>query len=316
MKNNQKLAELHKYLLENSDEKHAKSITDIKNFFNEQGTTLDNKTLITSLKFLKENQGVDVIKNRSAEVSYYIGKRDFETPEIKALLDAVSACGFLSKSKKTSLQNKLLKSFSIYDRENYLNGLYLANGKANESMYKSIDFINKAINKKVTIEFKYMRYIVGKGRVPRHNGKIYAVSPYALILNNQRYYLVGYSFKDDEIRSYRVDRIDKAIESEEYKYKPLIGKIDKYVNENFGMYHGEKYNVVLKCKNEMLDQVIDKFGNKIETSKIDNEYFTALITAQDSPTFYSWVFSFGGDIKIVAPENIVNNFNELLNKFK
>ena len=82
------------------------------------------------------------------------------------------------------------------------------------------------------------------------------------------------------------------------------------------MYYGEEYRIVLKCKNEMLDQVIDKFGNKIETSKIDNEYFTALVVAQDSPTFYSWVFSFGGDIKIISPENIVNNFNELLNKFK
>ena len=234
----------------------------------------------------------------------------------EALLDAVSACSFLSKSKKISLQNKLLKSFSIYDRENYLKGLYSTKGKANESMYKSIDFINKAINKKATIEFKYMKYMVGKGRVPRHNGKIYVVSPYALILNNQRYYLVGYSFKDNEIRSYRVDRMDKAIESETYKYKPLIGKIDKYVNESFGMYYGEEYRIVLKCKNEMLDQVIDKFGNKIETSKIDNEYFTALVVAQDSPTFYSWVFSFGGDIKIISPENIVNNFNELLNKFK
>ena len=37
---------------------------------------------------------------------------------------------------------------------------------------------------------------------------------------------------------------------------------------------------------------------------LDDKYFTASVQVQTSRTFYAWVFTFGGEIEILEPEEV------------
>ena len=54
--------------------------------------------------------------------------------------------------------------------------------------------------------------------------------------------------------------------------------------------------------------IIDKFGQKAKTEKVDDDHFTATVKTDVSPTFFGWVLGYGGKIKITAPENVVEDF--------
>ena len=50
--------------------------------------------------------------------------------------------------------------------------------------------------------------------------------------------------------------------------------------------------------------IIDRFGDDVETEPVGKEHFIATVTASTSNTFFGWLFSFGGDMKIIAPQKV------------
>ena len=60
--------------------------------------------------------------------------------------------------------------------------------------------------------------------------------------------------------------------------------------------------------------VIDRFGIDVETEELSEDKFLAKIPVDLSPTFYGWVFQFGGGIRITGPEEAVGAYIEMLDK--
>jgi flavin-dependent dehydrogenase len=52
-----------------------------------------------------------------------------------------------------------------------------------------------------------------------------------------------------------------------------------------------------------MKHVIDRFGEKARMEIFDGEHFAAYINVSDSPTFFAWVFTFGGGI--TAPKDVL-----------
>ena len=50
------------------------------------------------------------------------------------------------------------------------------------------------------------------------------------------------------------------------------------------------------------------FGSKVKTTPVDKDHFQFDAEVSVSPTFFSWIFEFGGMIKIVGPENVKEAF--------
>ena len=69
--------------------------------------------------------------------------------------------------------------------------------------------------------------------------------------------------------------------------------------------------VTLLCDNEMMRHVIDRFGEDVDTEITDAEHFEAHISVSASPTFFAWVFTFGGGIKIATPEDVIAAYKEM-----
>lgn len=63
------------------------------------------------------------------------------------------------------------------------------------------------------------------------------------------------------------------------------------------MYDGTKEKVTLLCKNELMNYIVDKFGDEVETSPTDNSHFKAVVEVSVSQTFFAWVFQFNERLK-------------------
>ena len=61
-------------------------------------------------------------------------------------------------------------------------------------------------------------------------------------------------------------------------------------------------------------QSIAAFGTKVKTKPVDKDHFQFDAEVSVSPTFFSWIFEFGGMIKIVGPENVKEKYSEMLSK--
>ena len=82
------------------------------------------------------------------------------------------------------------------------------------------------------------------------------------------------------------------------------------------MYNGDIVSVELCCDKEMTNAVIDKFGTDIQlVPQEDGEGFNVTVQVAVSPVFLSWVFMFGGQIKIVSPQSVASELVNMAEKF-
>ena len=98
--------------------------------------------------------------------------------------------------------------------------------------------------------------------------------------------------------------------------KPEDFDVSAYSNKVFQMFSGEETTVELECDTSLMKYAIDRFGIDVETEELSEDEFLAKVPVDLSPTFYGWVFQFGGGIRIIGPEEAIEGFSKLLEKQK
>ena len=180
----------------------------------------------------------------------------------------------------------------------------------NEQIYYIVDAINEAINRSQKISFQYYEYTGLKKKVLRNNGEVYSISPYHLVWNGDFYYVIGFSNKHSKIVSFRVDRIATTPKILNIVADPVPSDFDlaKYTKEVFSMYDGKSVLVDLKCDNSLMKVIIDRFGEDVTVLAYDMTSFRLKIEVSASPTFYGWIFGFGGKVQILGPKQIRDEY--------
>ena len=238
-----------------------------------------------------------------------------EIAELKTIVDAVRAAKFISPAKSRALieklsafaspfQAELLKSYTPSER---------TTKTSNEGVYYTVDLLHYAINHEKTVEFQYSGYTAEKEKVLKHNGAIYRFSPYDLIWNNDRYYVFGWSERHGKVVKFRVDRMVNANESMAgYHPRPAEYDVQAFCSQVFMMYDGEPCRVKLRCSNDMMNTIVDRFGDDVEVHKLDDATFIAEADVFTSATFYAWIFAYGGAITIIEPQKTVEEYRKKL----
>lgn len=315
---NQRLKKLYilKILMENTDEENKMSIKDLILALESYGISAERKSIYTDIEDLQDF-GIDIICEKGRSNYYYIGNRQFELAELKLLVDSVQASRFITHKKSNELIGKLQKLTSIHNAKFLKRQVNVYNRikSMNEKIYYSIDVIHNAMRLNKMVEFKYYSYDVDKNFVPRRDGEIYRVIPYSLNWANEKYYLVGYYERYDEVSSFRVDRMGEARVSEEdaivmEKYKDF--DIVEYENKVFGMFGGDLETVEIEFENSMINIVIDKFGKDILIHNKTDTHFRITVDLAITNMFFSWLFIFGGKAKIIGPDKVKNQVKEYL----
>ena len=311
-----RLIVLSKMFYTQTDEKHQMTILQILEYLRRHGVPANEKTLRGDIRLLNE-LGFDIVTIVSRPNRYYQGKREFTLPELKLLIDAVSSSRFITTKKSHDLGRKLADLSSDNQKKELRRNVYATNRikNSNESIYGMVDMINEAINKKHKIRFKYREYSCELKPTLRNDGEEYELSPYALYWNEDYYYVVGWSDKHHNISSFRADRlVDLVITDERAEKKPENFDIDDYSRRIFEMFDGEPTVVKLECRNDFAKYIVDRFGTNLKTVQTSDNYFQVEVEVSLSPTFYAWVFRFGGEIRILSPVNAVNDITSIAKK--
>lgn len=318
---NQKLKLLYiaKILEEKTDEAHPMSTQQLIKELAAHEISAERKSIYDDIDQLIDF-GYDININKSKRNGgYYIGSRHFELTELKLLVDSVQASRFITLKKSRELISKLEKMLSIHEENALKRNVYVQNRikTDNESVYYVVNDIYNAMQTNKKIGFLYMEWDINKKKVPRHNGKQYVISPFALTIKDENYYLIAYDSEAEKIKHYRVDKIKNiAIIDEAREGGDKFDKFDvaTYTNMSFGMFGGKEEVVTLEFDKAFVGVIMDRFGTEVDVRKIDDNKASARVKVAVSNQFYGWISSIGNDVKITAPAAIVQDYKDFLMK--
>ena len=157
--------------------------------------------------------------------------------------------------------------------------------------------------------FQYYDYNLEGEKILHNDGEEYVMSPYGFHCDGNRYYLIGFLDKRHDINIFRLDLISSAelIEGE-YIEAPEGFNLNEYCNRIFEMFSGTQHLVTIEVENELMKKVIDRFGEQLDITPVDDKKFRVKVDAAVSQTFFGWVFQYNGGITIVEPTDVNLNF--------
>ena len=315
--NNQKLKLLYliKIFTEDTDDQHALTLPQIVEKLGAYGISAERKTLYQDFELLRDF-GFDIIGQQARRNFYYhMGNRRFELPELKLLVDSVQSAKFITDKKSNTLIKKLEGMVSKYEARK-LQRQVIISGRIkamNESIYYNVDKLHEAIGTDRQIRFKYFRWNIKKEMELRKDGAWYQVSPWALMWDDENYYLVGYDAEDGKIKHYRVDkmwRISVADRKREGKEQFKAFNMPRYTKSLFGMFGGEEVKVTLEAENGMVGILLDRFGKDIPVKPVDADHFRTSVVVAVSSQFLGWIMALGDGVKIIGPDKVVARMKE------
>lgn len=310
-----KLLYLAKIFREKTDEEHGLSVHQLIEELARYDINADRKTIYLDIEEL-QNCGMDIVKTQEGRNVYYsLGSREFELAELKLLVDTVQSAKFITERKSRTMIKKLCTLVSANDAKK-LNREVIISGRVktmNESIFYNVDKIHSAIGSDAQIKFQYFQWNVKKEAELRHGGQWYHISPWALIWDDEYYYLIGYDAAVQLIKHFRVDKmLHIAVTDKKREGRSIFEALDlpKYSRGLFGMFGGETERVTLRCRNDMAGAIIDRFGKDTTLIPDGEEHFTVSIELFPSQQFFGWVTGLGGGVKVIAPQSAVEKMRE------
>lgn len=301
------------YLYHASDEKHPVSVQDILKHWKSRGIDASRKSVYHDIDLLVK-LGIDVVCVKSTQNLYFIGSRLFELPELKLLVDAVQSSRFLTTKKSLELIEKLGRLASIHEAGS-LKRQVVVSGRVKtmvESIYYLVDQLQEAISQNCQISFRYFEWGVDGQRHFRPGR--YEASPYALVWDNENYYLVAHSQRHG-ITHYRVDKMADIQSTGKPRFiSPEVRKLSAaaYGRNVFGMFSGETAQVHMRFHKRLAGVVLDRFGPDTMLIPDGPDHFTFTMDIAVSPLFLGWLAGFGADATILSPDWVIEAYRRLL----
>ena len=256
-----------------------------------------------------QDMGYDIV----AEKGYYLRTREFTDAELRLLIDSVFTSPSITDKEAHSLVQKLEKYANKYFKSHVSHIHSLSSGKnsENQNVMKSIEAIDAAISKGKKISFSYLQYGIDFKLHPKRNIR-YVVSPYQMVSNRGKYFLLANYEEHDDMSHYRLDRItDVEILKENSKpIKTVKGyekglNISEHLAEHVYMFSGESIHVKLKTNENLMDNLIDSFGHDFRVALAEEPDIIVNLKCNPDAFFY-WAMQYGEKIQVLEPESMRN----------
>ena len=308
-------------------EKHSDSEHPIKHekivelLESEYGLVVERKAIGRNISLLRE-AGYEIETTKKGS---YLAERTFEDSELKLLIDGVLSSKHITPKQSKELIDKLCAQSNKYFKKHVKN-IYSVqdwNKTENVAVFYNIDIIDEAIERGRQIKFNYNKYGADK---KMHRSAIHTVSPYQMILHNQRYYLMGYNEKWQHIQYYRMDRITDIVLLETVRtplksVKGFENGIDykRFATSMPYMFFDEPQAIEFIADGWVIDQIIDWFGKDIRIEERQDGQFLVRIKASVNAMEY-WAMQYMNAVEILSPkdlrERIKSNVQKATEKYK
>jgi len=308
-----KLLKIMEILRQETDEEHPITKAALCERLVSMNISCNIRSLNRDIPLLNE-QGYEIMEVMvGREKGYYVCDRSFSVPELKILIDAVQAASFVTEKKTAELIDKIAE-LGGSNRAAILKGnmvKFNTRKHRNETVYYTVGFLEDAIKQDRKVAFKYFDVTETGQRVFRRDGAEYITEPVALVFNEDNYYLITYNEKHEGTTNYRVDRIDGVRildEDVSSTARSLRRKVARYTEQAFKMFNGQEETVTLRFNDKLIGPVLDKFGEDTKMTRIDDHTVETTVPVRIAPTFWGWLFQFGGKMRIVGPEALKEEY--------
>ena len=310
---------LHKY----SDFNHPLTQDDLATYLeNEYGVVIERKAISRNISLLRE-AGIEI---KSSRAGSYLESRDFEDSELKLLIDSVLCSQHISPRQSSDLIDKLCMLSNKYFRSHVKNVHTVKewNKTENSALFYNIEMVDIAIEEGKQLQYDYNKYGLDKRL---HKSSFQRVTPYQLILHNQRYYLMAYSGYWGNMVFHRLDRISnmRLYDKPAHPIREVAGYergIDykKIASTMPYMYTDEPERIEFATESWMIDQIIDWFGKDIAVLKTDDENCVIVSLWASPNAMEHWALQYLNYVEVISPthlrDRIQNNLQNGLQKYK
>ena len=268
----------------------------------EYGLTIERKAIGRNISLLNE-AGFEIETTKKGS---YLAERTFEDSELRLLIDGVLSSSYITATHSKDLIEKLCAQGNRYFRPRVKN-IYSVNEwnkTDNTSVFYTIEIVDEAIERGRQVRFEYNKYGADK---QMHRTSRQIVSPYQMILHNQRYYLMGYSERWKEMRYYRMDRITniQPLDDPQTPLRSVKGFERGIDYKRFSqgmpyMFADELQSVEFIADGWVIDQIVDWFGRDIRIEERQDGRFLVRVKASINAMEY-WAMQYMNAVEIMSP---------------
>lgn len=315
---NYRLLKLREILFEETDEHNELGISEIAEKLRQiiPDKPIDHRTIKRDLEIL-DKFDFEIMRNEGkyGKILYSHQSRLFETYQLRLIIDAILSARFVTTNEKKKLIKKVKQLTSRQIAKTLPEPILFSQSSSMdyEQVKLNIDFVHRAISEQKVIAYQYGKFNVEKEFEFNRNGEIYFVDPYALIWQNDYYYLIGRFRRTDEVRHYRLDRM-RNISIYDKKFRKKNFDLHSYVNQSFHMFAGEEIRIKVRFHNDLVNVVLDRFGRDVDIKPEDEEHFVLSTKAKLSDGLINWILTWGHQAKVLEPEHLVETVKGKIGK--
>lgn len=289
---------------------------------------VDVKTVYQAIKNINElskyiyQKEIIKIKHRKG---YTINEEFFNDGQMQYLWDSILYNNDLDQKEVNILLTKLQTLSSNKQLSRIQNQTIRQNDIRNYDLLLNMTTIIKAINEKKNIYFKYVNYEIKRNRLVeisnihgnhQDNKEFYIISPYKLIQNNSKYYVIGYFDKrPDSLSLYRLDRMrlvrnhkSKYFEGEQFDVEQIDNPINMYIS-------GEKEDLEISFDQSIIKEVVDKFGQDNRVTKdYENRYHLIVKDVLINEGLIGWLMMLQDKITVIKPYSLQEEMKKRIEK--
>jgi len=283
-------------------------------------------TQMEIVDLLKQNYGIEckrqtvknnllLLKEMGYEISMrggiYLTSRKFEEAELRMLIDSVLYSHTLSSTQARRLIEKLesLGNKYFHPKVKHVSNLPEFIHSDNKQTMLNLDVLNDAIEQEKKISFIYNIYRTDFKLYPKRE-EPYVVSPYQMVANQGRYYLLGNNDKYDNVSHFRLDRMTNVkILDDKVKPKKDVAEfvngynLPRHLAEHIYMFGGKSVQVKMWTYNWMMGQLIDWFGKEFRIEKEEGDEILVAVQC-DETSMKWWALQYGESVEVIEPESL------------
>lgn len=303
-------------LKENSDYDHPMTQEDIATKLeNEYGIVIERKAISRNISLLKES-GVEIESRRAGS---YLDRRDFEDSELHMLIDGVLSSKHITARHSKDLIDRICSLSNKYFRSSvkHIHSVNDWSKTDNQALFYNIELIDAAIEEGKQIHYDYNKYGIDK---KLHKTSQQYVSPYLMILHNQRYYLMAYSEYWHNMVFHRLDRITNMtiIDRKATPIKNVPGYENGINYKELSstmpyMYSDQPEHIDFISDEGIIDQIVDWFGNDVRIIKSNDEGKVRVSVKASQTAMEFWAMQYINHVEILSPEPLRIRMREVLN---
>lgn len=225
--------------------------------------------------------------------------------EEQALLEAKHFIQTQQFEKKSSFNSAVDKVLNSSRDMNLIFPIYMddPNIQMSKKELSMLHTVQDALEMNHSIELTYQAK-------RQQASETYLVDPYELIHYHDAYYVLGYNHTRQDYRMYRFssERMKKVVCSEKRFTRDVDFHVEAHIGKN-SLIKGEFYRVTVWVSPAILRLFKEAYWG-LDFREEEENIYSFLV--EDLYLLYRQLFSFGKDIRILSPEQIVNEYQERL----